>query len=446
MARTRSLLRHRANPPHRRETLVNVARGGLRALAGSALLGLALTASPAAAQWAPVAGVPAEPVLTVRAFGDTIAAGTLSHAYVSTDAGTTWQPSASLPPKVSVVQSVLVRNGVLYAGTGNGGVLASHDLGQSWQPFNEGLVGGLFDTQLDVSDLVVRGDSLYAGTFGAGVYVRHLGAIDTWHHFGEEFEPNQASNIRGLAVGGTRLFAMCGANGSVFFRDPGDPDWTVSWLDNVGLHPGLEAFDAVWTGTGLVVATGVGQRVFSSASGQGPWAIVNLGLGLLNSGTLATRGHHVFGAFNRTNDVVIADSGDDGLSWNFLDDLPGELVFQMATVGTDLYGGMADGLFRRSTATVSVPPAVTRGGLRLALAESPVVHDVRLRFDLPEAGDATIEVFDVGGRRMRRLAEPALGAGRHEVAWSASDLSPGVYTVRLVARSRQDVIHFVRLR
>jgi hypothetical protein len=412
-----------------------------------AALALVAAAQPAAAQWSRVEGVPAEAVIAVRSFGDTIVAGTTSHAYVSTDAGAAWQPSAALPPGVSLAQALLVRNGTLYVGTSRSGVLASHDLGLSWQPFNDGLVGGLFDSQLDVSDLVMRGDSLYAATLGAGVYVRNLAAAGTWHHFGEEFEPNQASNVRGLAVGGTRLIAAAGANGTVFFRDPGDADWTQSFLDNVGLHPGLQAFGAVWTGTGWVVATGAGQRVFDSVNGEQPWTIVNLGLGNLDSETLATRGHEVFGAFNRTLDAVIAHSGDDGLTWEGLDDLPGVLVFGMATVGTDLYAARADGLFLRSTATVSVPVAGARAGLRLTLAGAqPVVRDVRLRFDMPEAGDATLEVFDLAGRRAARIVQPSLTAGPHELAWNARDLAPGVYAVRLTAARQQEVLRIVRAR
>jgi hypothetical protein len=432
--------------PNRRRHVMASRAHAIRNPTATLCLALMASASPSAAQWTRVEAVPSEAVISVRSFADTLVAGTASRAYVSTDAGATWQPSAPVPPGVSLVQALLMRNGVLFVGTRGGGVLRSGDLGQSWQPFNEGLVGGLFDSQLDVSDLVMRGDSVYAATLGAGVYVRHLGAADTWHHFGEEFEPNQASNVRGLAVNGTRLIAAAGGNGSVFFRDPGDPDWTVSWLDNVGLHPGLQAFGAVWTGTGWVVATGAGQRVFSSATGEVPWAIVNLGLGNFDSGTLATRGHQVFGAFNRPLDVVIAHSGDDGLSWELLDDLPGVLVFHMATVGTDLYAGRGDGLFRRSTATVSVASADAGRGLRLAIAGAqPVARDVRLRFDMPEAGDATIEVFDVAGRRAARLGQPSLTAGPHEVAFDARGLTSGVYAVRLVAGARADVVRLVCL-
>lgn len=419
----------------------------IRSCLASLVFALVVAASPAAAQWTRIEDVPAQAVIAVRSFGDTLVAGTTSHAYVSTDAAATWQPSAPLPTGVSLAQTLLIRNGVLYIGTGGSGVLRSADLGQSWQPFNGGLVGGIADSQLDVSDLILRGDSLYAATLGAGVYVRNLAATDTWHHFGEEFEPNQASNVRSLALDGTRLIAAAGGNGSIFFRDPGDADWTVSWLDNVGLHPGLQAFGAVSTGTGVVVATGAGQRVFSSAHGESPWAIVNLGLGLLDSEVLTTRGHIVFGAFNRVNDVVIGFSEDDGLSWEGLDDLPGVLVFQMATIGTDLYAGRADGLFRRSVATVSVAGVNAQSGLRLAIAGAqPVVNDARLRFDLPNAGDATIEVFDVAGRRAVRLVEPSLASGPHEVTLAARDLAPGVYAVRLVAGSRAEVVRLVRVR
>lgn len=419
-----------------------------RAFAGRlAALALVVAVSPAAAQWAPVEAVPAHPVIAVRSFGDTIVAGTGLQVFVSTDAGASWHPSAPVPAGAVIVQSLLVRNGTLYAGTGRGGVFVSTDLGASWTAFNEGLVGGFADSQLDVSDLVVLGNDLYAATLGAGVYERVLSPAGTWHHFGEEFEPNQASNVRGLAVGGTRLLAAAGANGSVFFRDPGDADWTQSFLDNVGLHPGLSAFGAVFTGTGWVVATGAGQRVFDSASGAGPWTIVNLGLGTLDSEALATRGHDVFGAFNRTLDAVIAHSGDDGVSWDGLDDLPGVLVFQMATVGNDLYAARADGLWLRSTATVSVPVAGAHAGLRLALAGAqPVGREVRLRFEMPEAGDATIEVFDLAGRRAARLSQPSLAAGPHEVAWNARDLAPGVYAVRLSAVHQQDVVRIVRAR
>ena len=170
---------------------------------GLTAIALYFAASPAAAQWTRVDAVSGV-VIAVRSLGDTIVAGTTTRVYVSTDAGASWhlsQPAAIAVP----IQSMLIRNGTLYLGTSGLGVFTSVDLGQTWQAFNSGLVGGFQNSQLDVSDLKSRGDSLYASTFGAGVYVRRLTGVDTWHHFGEEFEPNSMSNVLALGLGGTRL-------------------------------------------------------------------------------------------------------------------------------------------------------------------------------------------------------------------------------------------------
>ena len=83
------------------------------------------------------------------------------------------------------------------------------------------------------------------------LYVRSF-AAGNWHHFGEVFEPNAASNTNGIAGGGTRLLVSAGANGMVFFRDPGDADWTRSWLDNTGLAPGPPAPSRARTRRGRV--------------------------------------------------------------------------------------------------------------------------------------------------------------------------------------------------
>jgi hypothetical protein len=117
---------------------------------------------------------------------------------------------------VTAIQAVRIRNGRLYAGTFGQGVRVSDDLGTSWQDFNQGLVGGFEDSQLDVVDLQFRGDDLFAATAGAGVYSRKLSGPGGWQPFGGVFELNQAANVTALAVGGGRLLASAGGNGMVF--------------------------------------------------------------------------------------------------------------------------------------------------------------------------------------------------------------------------------------
>jgi flagellar hook assembly protein FlgD len=63
---------------------------------------------------------------------------------------------------------------------------------------------------------------------------------------------------------------------------------------------------------------------------------------------------------------------------------------------------------------------------------------VSLRYELPEDGWVTLEIFDVLGRRVRTLVDRPLRSGSHESVWDGSDQSgdrvvPGSYFVRCSA-------------
>src|SRR5215472_8447754 len=146
---------------------------------------LAGVAAPASAQWIRVGALPARDVFCVRSKADTIAAGVDTALFVSTDAGATWRRSSKPVAGISEVVAVWILNHRLYVGTFGQGVFVSDDLGATWQAFSQGLVGGAFDSQLDVEDFEQRGDSLFAATAGSGVFVRRLSGLDTWHLFGD---------------------------------------------------------------------------------------------------------------------------------------------------------------------------------------------------------------------------------------------------------------------
>lgn len=409
-----------------------------------AALSLLFVATTAWAQFERVDDIPATDVFSVRANGDTIAAGVDTAIYVSTDAGKHWTRSAKPADGVTSIESIWIRNQRLYVATFGQGVFVSDDLGMTWQSFNQGLVGGLFDSQLDVSDLQARGDSLYAATFGAGVYVRGLAGPSAWQPFGGAFELNQAPNVNDLALGGSRLLASAGSNGEVFDRDPGDLDWTISSLSNVGTH-GLQAQTAAWTGTGWVVGTVSG--VFRSVAGSEPWTLVGLRLGMVNWTAFATQGHHLFAAFDLANQVVMGQSEDDGATWQMLETFPGAFVFDLAMSGNVLYAARADGLWRRSAATLSVPIGASPKHLQFALAgPQPFGDRATLRFSMPEAGTVSIEVFDVLGRRAIDRVEEWWSSGPHEVVLDARSLPPGVYAARLTGAGTSEVVRLVHVR
>jgi hypothetical protein len=74
-----------------------------------------------------------------------------------------------------------------------------------------------------------------------------------------------------------------------------------------------------------------------------------------------------------------------------------------------------------------------------ALAQSypnPARESATIKFSLAEAGEATLAVYDLSGRRVATLASGASAAGEREIAWNLTDdggvaVPPGVYIYRL---------------
>lgn len=410
------------------------------------LIGLLFTLSQASAQWSRVTEVQDSVVFSVFAVADTIVAGLDTTTYVSTNGGATWKHSVPVAPDVTMILATSFHNGRLYAGTYGQGVFVSDDLGDSWTAYNQGLVGGILNSQLYIVDFLVHDDKLLAATCGAGAWIRDLAEGSTWSHFGDAFEPNQASDMTLITAGGTRLFAAGGFNGIVFWRDPGDADWTLSYLNNVGVAPGLNALSAIWTGTGWVVGSDTG--VFRSLEGHEPWSFANPGpQPPFSTCSLVLRGHDVFANFTAGSESDLEISHDDGATWQLLESTPSALTFKMALSGDDLYSGRQDGLWRRPITTASASPPSSRARLRFAIAGAqPGGNRVLFRLDLVRSAPVVIDVFDVSGRRRAVPVHRTLAEGPNEIVWDARELPNGIYFAQATAEGEHATARLVHIR
>jgi hypothetical protein len=99
---------------------------------------------------------------------------------------------------------------------------------------------------------------------------------------------------------------------------------------------------------------------------------------------------------------------------------------------------------------VGVGEAVASRRIELApIQPNPARAPVPIRFHLADAGDVRLEISDLAGRQVRRLAAGRYGPGLHEIVWSGDDdagqrKSPGIYFARLrlagVDRARRFVM------
>jgi hypothetical protein len=81
----------------------------------------------------------------------------------------------------------------------------------------------------------------------------------------------------------------------------------------------------------------------------------------------------------------------------------------------------------------------------------PARESVTLAFTLARPGETRLEVFDLAGRRVRRLLGGTMAAGAHETGWDLRDetgrvVPAGVYLARLTAPGAGGVRRFVVLR
>src|SRR5206468_13005498 len=114
-------------------------------------------------------------------------------------------------------------------------------------------------------------------------------------------------------------------------------------------------------------------------------------------------------------------------------------------------GGTTTVSVRTDTPILGVPVSGPAGfGLR-AVVPNPFRADggasVAIRFALPKAQPVRVEVFDLDGRSVMRLADGPQGAGEHVVRWDGRTQAgraapPAVYLVRLTAGDASGALRF----
>ena len=70
---------------------------------------------------------------------------------------------------------------------------------------------------------------------------------------------------------------------------------------------------------------------------------------------------------------------------------------------------------------------------------NPATTTTQVAFTLEEAGEVSLDVFDVLGRRVVQVATGEFASGRHVLPLNTQQLASGVYVVRLIAGSRSAV-------
>jgi len=82
----------------------------------------------------------------------------------------------------------------------------------------------------------------------------------------------------------------------------------------------------------------------------------------------------------------------------------------------------------------------------LRINPNPFRKACHLKYDLKQAADVNILIYDVAGRCVKAIAAEKQNAGSHCVACNLQDMSYGVYFIKLVSRNASEIIKVVLLK
>ncbi|MEP6737137.1 MAG: hypothetical protein ABJA70_16555 [Chryseolinea sp.] len=172
-------------------------------------------------------GFPNEDVVNTWIIKDNqIFAGTDSHGVmISSDEGKSWSKSRKGLPHSARVTTLLANNEAIFAGTFQHGVFKSLDNGSSWQQFNSGI------NNLTIRKFHDNGIDIYAGT-NDGVYVLSK-ANDKWIKIGGDYQVNDFASDHEFIYVATHL--------GVFRTPDGGSNWQKVYRNGAAFKIAIEA-------------------------------------------------------------------------------------------------------------------------------------------------------------------------------------------------------------
>jgi len=114
----------------------------------------------------------------------------------------------------------------------------------------------------------------------------------------------------------------------------------------------------------------------------------------------------------------------------------GTTEVSFALIGAEDFAGLREAATKAGELLThsSVPaPGETSGGLAADVAPNPFGATTSITVDVPVAGEAAVEIYDIRGAKVATLFDGRLDAGRHGFTFAGSDLPDGVYIYEIRA-------------
>lgn len=308
----------------------------------------------------------------------------------------------------------------------------------------------------------VRGDGVrldsapvfLGGDFARSPEVRALGDrwVIVWERYPTHDNPRSDLEAMLIAADGSPGPTFAVADNSIASEvnpalDVGPESALVLWSSGGDVHGRRLLADGTFAGSAFPVSVAANTQSYPSVAWNGTEYVAAWRDDRNMAATDQTRGD-IFGARITDQGIVLDDPGFVVQA----DSLPqeeavvaasgGETILAFSTFRPDSpYGAMRIG-YRSMVPSVSgvSDGSVQAGELVRLLAPSPnpAGRTMLFRFELSQSSEVRLEIFDLGGRKVRTVLEERRAAGRHAVIWntladSGQPVARGMYLYRLEA-------------
>ncbi|MEW6194278.1 MAG: hypothetical protein AB1521_03860 [Bacteroidota bacterium] len=409
------------------------------------------------AQWDVINNIPkSSMILSLYTENNFAIAGGDSVIYISEDGGLNWVQSGIINNESDAVSAIIRHNDKIFVGTYNHGIYESLNGGKTFEQKNNGLSGL---GSLSISCFAIRGDSIYTGTLGAGIFLLDLNHPDQWIPFNDGLYFYVSYSIYSLKNFNGTLYAGAGTSGFLYINEPGTSTWREQLIDTTNY---MIIFDMGMHNNTIFLAASNG--LFSSRDGGNTFHFIAHNKGSIGDSKLAVYDSTVYIFFRKVQRTFWFTSSDYGTTMNLFEDQPGVDVLSSAIIGNKLFAGRVDGLWFRTLPTTSVddetmppdfqlyqnyPNPFSAGG-RSAYDGNP---STTIEYMLPNVETTrrvvftTLKVYDILGREIATLVDEYQQPGKYSVKFNVethqgASLPSGVFTKGRYASG----IYFYQLR
>ncbi len=393
---------------------------------------------PAGAQWTKVTGLTYGEVLDLEVKDDSLYFTLWDEVYrFNPDVNTPFLMGSLGAGKD--IWSLSFAGDRLLAGTFGYGVYESFNKGVNWTARNAGLSGA---AARSVSCIATRGDSVYIGTSGAGIYVSTLAGNLSWVPYRKGLDFEISWDIYSLYNWQGILFTGAGINAFISRNMPDSDNWEGYQFGE--FQPiGLAMFGFGHFGNLLIGAAYNG--IYTSLDSGKTWSYYPAPIIIALSGRILQFENRTLAMLSHLSRGTYIWELKEG-NWELFDYQSDLRVFDLVYFKGRLYAGCPDGLYYLKLDSTGHEPNDPNLPSEISLEQNypnPFNPVTNIEYRLPERTSVSIEVFNSAGQKVATLVDGERPAGRHSIKWDGTDdsgirVSSGIYLYRLSAGNNSE--------